>query len=210
MTIIWDWNGTLLDDVHIAVETDNETFARFGLPAITLDTYQKHFRHPVADFYAELGVPQELFPQVADAWMPIYERLSLGCPLRKDAAETIHRFREAGFHQAIVSASPLPTLLRQVERYPELNGLFDGIEGLGDAYGASKVALARGYLDRNGITEAVFIGDTTHDAEVAAAASCRCMLVQGGHQAPSVLTSAGLEVYAGLREIADVLLSSHA
>ena len=206
MTIIWDWNGTLLDDVHIAVATDNETFAQFGLPAITLETYQQLFRHPVADFYTDLGVPQKLFPRLAETWMPIYERLSMGCPLRKNAVETIQRFREAGFHQAVVSASPVTVLRRQVARYPELGGLFDAIEGLGDAYGASKVVLAKGYLNRNGIADAVFIGDTTHDAEVAAAAGCRCMLVQGGHQADSVLTAKGLKSYAGLKEIADALI----
>ena len=31
MTIIWDWNGTLLDDVEVMIASDNRVFERRGL-----------------------------------------------------------------------------------------------------------------------------------------------------------------------------------
>ena len=198
MTIVWDWNGTLLDDAAIAVETDNEIFRRYGIPLLTMETYRQHFRHPVADFYAEVGVPRELFPKLAEEWSPIYERLSRDCPLRRGSEEMVRRLHEQGFHQAIVSASPVEVLRRQVAGYPTLSAIMDDVEGLGDAYGASKVALAKGYLERKGVRDAVFIGDTTHDAEVARAAGCPCLLVQGGHQTEEVIRTSGAEVFPDL------------
>ncbi len=201
MTIIWDWNGTLLDDAAIAVATDNEIFRRYGIPLLTLETYRQHFRHPVADFYEEVGVPRKLFPKLAEEWSPIYETLSRDCPLRKGSEDVIRRLHDAGFRQAIVSASPVEVLRRQVAGYPALAAMMDDVEGLGDAYGASKVALAKGYLERKGIRDALFIGDTTHDAEVARAAGCPCLLVQGGHQTPDIILASGAEVFPDLEGV---------
>ncbi len=207
MTIIWDWNGTLLDDAAIAVETDNEIFRRYGIPLLTMEHYRRHFRHPVADFYEEVGVPRALFPKLAEEWSPIYERLCQGCALRKGSEEAVRRLHEAGFHQAIVSASPVEVLRRQVAAYPALAAMMEDVEGLGDAYGASKVALAKGYLARKGVKEAVFIGDTTHDAEVARAAGCPCLMIQGGHQALEVMTTAGAEVFPDLDAVLEKIMS---
>ena len=37
--IIWDFNGTLLSDAQLAVQTNNAVFAQLGLPSITLEEY---------------------------------------------------------------------------------------------------------------------------------------------------------------------------
>ncbi len=57
--IIWDWNGTLLDDVDAAVGALNRMLAARGVPPTTRDYYRGHFGFPVRPFYAELGVDLE-------------------------------------------------------------------------------------------------------------------------------------------------------
>lgn len=128
--------------------------------------------------------------------------------LHQTAAEAVHRFHDAGFHQAIISASQVDQLRAQVVKFPELDGMFDDILGLGDVYAVSKVQLAKDYLSRKGYDPAdtVFLGDTSHDAEVARAIGCRCLLISGGHQCDAVLRQVpGVEVLPSLRAAADVL-----
>lgn len=53
--IIWDWNGTLLDDAALSVEVFNKMCDNFGLPNISLETYRADFKFPVIKFYEEHG-----------------------------------------------------------------------------------------------------------------------------------------------------------
>ena len=53
--IVWDWNGTLLDDVDAGIGALNRMLADRGLPAITRDFYRARFRFPVRPLYFEIG-----------------------------------------------------------------------------------------------------------------------------------------------------------
>ena len=207
MTILWDWNGTLLADVPLVVRVDNQVFAAHGYPSITQEAYLRAFRFPVIDYYRALGVADNDFPAIARDFAEVYAARFDECSLRPDAAETVRRFPAAGFRQAIISASQLDQLREQVARFPALNGMFADILGLGDIYAVSKVALARDYLARSALNpaDAVFLGDTGHDAEVATAIGCRCLLISGGHQPDEVLASAGAPILPSLTAAADLL-----
>ena len=209
MTILWDWNGTLLDDVQLTLDLENRLFKAHGYPTIGLAEYRQKFCFPVLDYYRALGVRDEDFPPIADAWAIEYRTASQGCPLAKTALETAKRFQQAGFRQVILSASKQSMLSEQVASYPELDGVFDEILGIADHYAASKVQLALDYLHRGGVDpqDAVFLGDTLHDAEVAAAIGCRCMLISGGHQSDEVLARAGVPVMPSLAAAASALLT---
>ena len=122
-------------------------------------------------------------------------------------AECVSRFHQAGFRQVIISASQQDQLRVQVQQYPQLNGMFDQVLGLSDVYAVSKVQLAKDYLAQSCIdpSRALFIGDTTHDAEVAAAIGCPCRLMSGGHQVDEVLSTAGVPVLQGLPQLCQEL-----
>ena len=53
--IIWDWNGTLLNDGWLFVEVMNIVLKRRKMKPITLDSYREIFRFPVKDYYMKLG-----------------------------------------------------------------------------------------------------------------------------------------------------------
>ena len=122
--------------------------------------------------------------------------------------EALRRFRAAGHRQVIISASQVDQLKAQVVRFPELEGMFDEVIGLDTVYAVSKVHLAQEYLARTGgsAVDTVFLGDTTHDAETAAAIGCRCFLVEGGHQERSMLdTAENAMVVPSLNEVLERL-----
>ena len=192
MTILWDWDGTLVADVPHVVRMNNQTLARFGYRPTSEAAYRAQFRHPVQDYYRDLGVTDEDFPKIAAAWNRAYVDGFDCVPLSPGAAQAVRSFREAGYRQVIISASQVDQLRAQVERFPALRGMFDEVLGLDNQLAVSKVHLAVAYLKRTGDKpeDCVFLGDTTHDAETAGAIGCRCFLIEGGHQERSVLETA--------------------
>lgn len=208
MTIFWDWNGTLVDDVDTVVQVNNQVLARHGYAAsTTAESYRRLFRFPVIEYYRDLGVTDEDFPAVASEWNASFCAAFSQVPLKKDVAETVRRFHEAGFRQVIISASQHDQLQTQVKQFPALEGMFEEVLGLNDHYAVSKVQLALDYLARSGVNpaDALFLGDTTHDAQVAAAIGCPCCLISGGHQQDAVLHTAGVPVLASLTELYSAL-----
>ena len=192
MTILWDWNGTLVADVPHVVKMNNLVLEQFGYRHTSEEEYRAKFRHPVHEYYYDLGVTAEDFPKIAKVWNKAYVDGFSCVPLAEGAAEAVRRFRAAGHKQVIISASQVDQLRAQVERFPELRGAFDEVLGLDNQLAVSKVHLAVDYLARTGekAADCVFLGDTTHDAETAAAIGCRCILIAGGHQERAVLDTA--------------------
>ena len=192
MTILWDWNGTLVADVPHVVKMNNLVLEQFGYRHTSEEEYRAKFRHPVHEYYYDLGVTEEDFPKIAKVWNKAYVDGFDCVPLAPGAAEAVRRFKAAGYKQVIISASQVDQLRAQVAHFAEFDGIFDEVLGLSNQLAVSKVHLAVDYLARTGETAAdcVFIGDTTHDAETAAAIGCRCYLIEGGHQERKVLDTA--------------------
>jgi len=208
-TVIWDWNGTLLNDVDGVVQINNQLFPRWGLPPFEgVEAYRRVFGFPIREYYRRVGVTDAIYEEVAQAWSQTYMERCETFPLRRDAVETVERLRQAGLRQVILSASKQTHLQHQVDLYPQLEGKFDAILGLDTIHAGSKVGLALEYLAQSGLDPArtVLIGDTTHDAEVARAIGCRCLLVKEGHQLPEILAAAGCEVVESLTGAANRIL----
>ena len=207
MTVMWDWNGTLIADVPHVVRVNNLVLKAHGYHVGTEEEYRGMFRFPVRDYYLDYGVSEEDFPVIAREWNERYVAGFAEVPLAPHVPETVKRFQAAGFRQVILSASQIDQLREQVARFPELDGVFDEVLGISDVYASSKVQMAKDYLARSGIdpTDAVFIGDTSHDAEVAEAMGVRCLLISGGHQNDDVLRKTGATVLPSLTDAVKLL-----
>lgn len=207
MTVLWDWNGTLIADVPHVVKVNNLVFAAHGYRDTTMEEYRSLFRFPVKDYYLDYGVTEEDFPAIAREWNQIYVEGFGDVPLAPGVPEVLKRLQMAGCRQVILSASQIDQLRAQVASFSELDGIFDEILGIGDVYASSKVQIAKDYLRRSGVdpAEVVFIGDTNHDAEVAEAIGVKCLLVSGGHQKDEVLKQTGAVVLHSLKDVLDVL-----
>lgn len=202
--VLWDWNGTLLDDLAYAIGVRNRTFPAFGLPRIgSVAEYHRQFTFPVRRYYERAGVTDETFVAVAHAWMAEYVRGFDAVPLHGDAVETLARFAAAGVRQAVLSATRRDMLESQIARFP-IRAYFTDVLGLSDIYARSKEAVGLDYLARCGVPAAstLMIGDTLHDAEVARAMGTGCVLVARGHQSRETLLTAGVPVMDTLVEAA--------
>ncbi len=209
-TIIWDWNGTLLDDVQVSFDCLNEMLEKYHLPAVpSIDAYRSVFGFPVRDYYARVGIKGALFDEVAPQWMAAYMRSEIACPLREGAKDVLDTFHNAGFRQVILSASKRDNLLGQAARFDILH-CFDTVLGLDHIYATSKEGIGREWMKASGIIpgDCIMIGDTLHDADVAHAMGCHCILVCGGHQLPETLKTAGVPVANTIQDAAKLILET--
>ena len=53
--IIWDWNGTLLNDSYLCVQILNESLRKRNIPEITVEKYREKFLFPIKTFYESIG-----------------------------------------------------------------------------------------------------------------------------------------------------------
>lgn len=208
--VLWDWNGTLLDDVDLCIDALNRLLARHGYPQRYGPAgYRAIFGFPIIDYYQRAGFDfaRHPFAELAEDYMQDYIPASEACPLAKGAADCLAALQNAGVRQVVLSASPISTLEQQV-RARGVRSRFERLLGLDDIYARSKVELGLAFLQEGGFdpAHAVLIGDTLHDAEVAAALGVRCLLQTGGHQDAATLAKAGVPVYPDLPSAVATLL----
>ncbi len=206
--ILWDWNGTLLDDVQYALGVRNRVFPRFGLPAIEdLQTYHEQFTFPVRLYYERAGVTEENFVAVANAWMNEYLSGCHAVALFPDALQALDSFKDAGFTQLVLSASKEDNLRDQLGSAGILHR-FQAVLGLSHIYATDKTDLARAWIKETNTDPAacVLLGDTAHDAFVADSLGMGCVLISRGHMSETRLLSTGHPVCGSLEEAAKLIL----
>jgi phosphoglycolate phosphatase len=203
--VVWDWNGTLLDDLDLCLTALHALSRPRGLPLVELETYREQFTFPVVEYYKALGFDPspEAFEKAAREWVTIYvENVFTSAWLYEGAVETLARLREAGLRQCLVSAHQHDMLLAAVEHFAVAE-YFDTIRGLRDHYAESKTDLGKEWLEEMAPSpdSVLMIGDTLHDYEVARELGVHCLLIAQGHQSERRLRATGAPVLASIKEV---------
>lgn len=182
--IVWDWNGTLLDDVSVGHGALKQMLEKRGLGTITLQQYKDLFGFPVKEFYEGLGFDFSLdsWQDVSQDFVDTYDILAGGMTLNRGVREVLSGLQERGVRQYILSALQEDTLRKMVADFA-IAPCFQQVYGACDIYAGSKVGRGKMMLEECGMIpgETLMIGDTLHDAEVAGALGFDCMLYAGGH-----------------------------
>jgi phosphoglycolate phosphatase len=183
--VVFDWNGTLIDDCALAVACVNTLRDEIGLAQITREQYRRAFRFPIREFYRSIGfdVDGEAFPALMVRYLALFDAQVDACPLHLGAHDTLARLRAADIRLHILSASHQDTLSTSL-RAKGLAGAFDEVAGLGHALATSKHQLGSALAARLGTPPetVVYVGDTDHDHEVASAQGWKFLFVDHGHQ----------------------------
>jgi phosphoglycolate phosphatase len=203
--VIWDWNGTLLDDVHLTIEIMDWMLAPRGLPPLDVDRYHEVFGFPVRDYYERLGFDfeREPFEELAVEFISEYQRRWRECDLQGGARDTVSALAGAGVGQSVLSAME-QGLLHEHRDHFELGDL-EAFVGIDDHHGGSKLdhGLRRVAALGHDPSRVLLVGDTEHDHEVAQAMGVDCVLVEGGHASRTRLESRGARVLPSPSAVAD-------
>ncbi|MBI2417144.1 MAG: HAD family hydrolase [Ignavibacteriales bacterium] len=202
--IIWDWNGTLLDDLELCVSLINNILTERNLPELSKEAYQNIFTFPVIDYYKEAGLnfETESFEEVGRIWMDGYEENKHTCHVMRGAKNFLAKIKSLHIRQSVLSAYSQHTLVEIIKSHGLLD-YFDHVKGLDHIYATSKVGLGKELMAALQLQEgeALLIGDTLHDKDVALEIGADCILVAKGHQSFERLTASGVPVFHSLEEV---------
>lgn len=206
--IIWDFNGTLLDDLQICLDTINQLLVKRNLEKLDKTRYLDIFTFPVKDYYAIAGIDfnRDPFEKIAIEYTDLYYEKADDSPLHKGTHEVLAHFREKGYRQIILSAMEQGELTRLTEKN-DIARYFDYIFGISDHFGGGKLVLAEKAIVKSGFLphQTCLVGDTLHDAEVAETLGISCILIADGHQSKERLEKSGHTVLNNLKELTEVL-----
>ncbi|MEU9100733.1 haloacid dehalogenase-like hydrolase [Streptomyces sp. NPDC048361] len=207
--LVWDWNGTLLDDIATVIEATNAAFAQLGIEPITLERYRDLYCVPIPHFYRRLmgRLPTDAEWLVMDAaFHEQYWARADGCGLTEGAAELLAARYAAGLGQSLLSMAPHEHLVPIVRRHG-ITEHFLRVDGrTGPSHGSKAEHMVRHLTALRAADpeisgeRIVVIGDAVDDAVAAAAVGARAVLFTGGSHSRASLTAAGVPVVDTLAE----------
>lgn len=207
-TIIWDWNGTLLDDLDLSLESVNVLLKERNIPTLSIEKYKDIFGFPVVDYYVKAGFDfeKEAFEVPAKQYVKLYAAGASELKLFPDVVDTLTFFKENNYRQIVLSAMKDDNLKLMIHN-AEISHFFDGIFGIKDNYAREKVSLGKQVVENLKLNpaECLMIGDTLHDAEVSEQCGFNCILFSGGHVSKQRLKTKGKKIINSLSELKQIV-----
>ena len=189
--IIWDFNGTLVDDTSLCAKLVCRQLTNDNLPSITTEEYRELFCFPVIKYYEKLGYDfnETCFKKLAKDFIEEYREKVPTIQLFNGTKEILQNVLDMGMQQSILSAASQDDL-QSMTNFLEITNFFDHIYGLPDHYAASKLERGRELINHSQINtqKTLLIGDTDHDLEVGKALMVDVLLIADGHQTYERLT----------------------
>ncbi|MDE6767778.1 MAG: HAD hydrolase-like protein, partial [Eubacterium sp.] len=207
--IIWDWNGTLYNDVQICIDAMNELLEMKGYDTVlSAERYKKIFCFPVKKYYERIGFDFSVHPfeMLAEEYISLYSKKEKEALLFPNTNTVLNIISKSCAVQTVISACEKKRLAKQINLFGIMK-YFSCAIGTDDNLAVSKVELAKKWVKDNHINtdDVVFIGDTTHDYEVASAVGCDCILVCGGHQSTDILKKTGAQLVDNIEGVIELI-----
>lgn len=202
--IIWDWNGTLLDDTEICMECVNDMLAKRNMPLLDIARYRSYVDTPIIRFYENVfDLNQVPFDTIVGEFTHSYGCRKATASLFPGSREILEKISSAGIRQIILSAANQNEIESFLSRFA-LEKYFDAVLGASDFRAESKTERAQNFFEKYEKGKRLVIGDTTHDFETAQALDADCILFSGGHQNRSTLEKTGARIIESLEELSDL------
>lgn len=188
--IIWDWNGTLFNDLWLCCDIMNGMLKRRDLEPISVERYREVFTFPVREYYKKVGhdVSDGNWEIISYEFMNEYEERKNECGLIDEVHEVLEKIYSLGIKQSVLSAYSQHSLEEIIDHF-NLSNFFIRLIGLDNIYAAGKLDNGIKWMKELGLEkgQVLLIGDTVHDYEVAREIDADCLLITEGHQEKSKL-----------------------
>ena len=138
--IIWDWNGTILDDRWLTIAAMNNVLTRRNMDLLTEDRYLQLFTFPVIEYYRRLGFnfDKEPFSVSGTEFINEYNTRAFEPQLHDGIIDLIAELKENDVSHSILSASSQEILDKLVE-YHNIGHYFNAVLGQDNHYAYVKI-----------------------------------------------------------------------
>lgn len=201
--VFWDWNGTIVDDLDIAVKSLNSVLEKYGYDKITAEIYRKNIDTPVINLYKKIfDLNIHPFEILANDFGYYYNLYSEDLSLHEGVLDKLQEFKEQGSRQVILSSSATGVIEQYMNRFM-IGEYFDKILGADDMLSGDKVCRAKRYIENYNLSKSkiLFIGDTVYDSNMAKILGADCALLTCGHQSPELLKRCRDSIFENLYQI---------
>ena len=197
--LVFDWNGTLLDDTYALLETTNVILGHFGHPRIDIDTFREHCDVPLSRLFRSLGMSQEEIAAVerdeGALFHDTYEPLAEKADLREGARRVFELARRESALLIIVSNHIVVPLQSQLRRLGVDNYITDvlAFESRATQYKSmSKGERLRLYMHRYNLnpSSTFIIGDMPVETNIARNLGLTSISITGGFVSAARLEAA--------------------
>ncbi|WP_344671777.1 HAD family hydrolase [Catenulispora yoronensis] len=196
--LVWDWNGTVLNDFEIILRSTNDSFGDHGLAPITAEQYRTQIKMPIRSFYADIlgheptDEEWEGLDSTFHKYYVAYERqarLSDGLP------DLFRDWAGRGHSQSLLSMYHDDKLVPVVGHHGIAHH-FALVQGTTPPRPARKAEHLADHLRRLRMepSRVVLIGDSPDDAAAARSVGARVILYSGGFAAAASLRATGAPI----------------
>ena len=120
-TLLFDWDGTLVDSAQLGLIAYEKSFAELGIP-FDYETYCKVYSPNWLSVYEGLGLPRDQWERADELWTRHYDQQL--AELVQNAAETIVDLRAKAYRLGVVSSGNECRVTREIEAHG-LQGVFE-------------------------------------------------------------------------------------
>lgn len=184
--VVWDWNGTLLNDVLYTYTIVNKMLLKRELKTISIEDYRSLYSFPIKEYYRKLGfvfLSDNEYFLIIDEFNRLYRENICECNLYNEAIDILEYNKQKGIKQYILSGLNQKDLFESISRF-ELSHYFCGIYGSETTDANDKEKNAIKLLEENKVLSknAIYVGDTIEDFKFANKLGYRPVLFSKGHQ----------------------------
>lgn len=210
--VVWDWNGTLLDDHHLVVDGLNAVLDDAGIDRVDVTTYQRLYTRPIQVFYERVfGRPigDGEWQRIDDVFHDAYDQALARVGLASDAEVALDAVARGGRTQSLLSMYRHDDLVPLVDRFgiADRFARIDGVRGTGGGTKAPYLEAHLGGIISDPATDAgdvLVIGDAVDDATAASHVGARCVLYDGGAHPRGQLEATGYPVASTLTQALEI------
>ena len=191
--MIFDWSGTVVDDLPPVVEATNAVLTRYGLPSMDREQFRRQFSLPFTGFYERM-LPGVGIEELELIFRPAMAASTAPVTLIPHALPFLERCARQGCRMFVLSSAP-PEAVESQAAALGLTRFFEVIyAGVRD-----KTKRISGILEEHRLEPArtVMIGDMRHDVHAAQAAGIRSIAVLTGYEFPEVIAESRPDITVG-------------
>ena len=183
--IIWDWNGTLLNDGWLFTDLINIVLKKRGLKEISLEDYRQKFCFPLEKYYKRLGFNFDIEPYDVPSleFVSLYDKHKFRASLHTNAISLLTSLNNRGIKNYLLSAQNESSLLEMVNFY-KISDVFEKVIGTDNVHARGKKRLGKSLINSIGANndEVLFVGDTNLDIKMATDVHALIVAATYGHQ----------------------------